>query len=78
MTRRRGTKKYKAAIVVKLKTVFFLMLLQSLWPSLGMPEFFQLVLWAIYVAEVLVLTCKLFDIRLKTLLQILHFMGRKP
>jgi len=71
----------QAKILIKLLGVFGLCYLQSYWPSIGMPMFLQVGLWVVYAAQILILSCRLFGIKIIVLSNVIgilpELMGSK-
>ncbi len=57
--------------LLRLIALLFLCYLQVLWPMHGMPKAIEMMLWAVYVGQILILSCRLFGIRMSKLIEAL-------
>ncbi len=69
---KRQSKKVAAifGVLLKLVGVFLLCYLQTIWALYRMPEFLLVALWVVYVAQILILSCRLFGIKVSQLMHV--------
>ncbi len=60
----------------KLIAVLALCYLQSIYPLNGIPYFLQVALWSAYIAELVILTARLFGIKIDLLVRVLSLFKR--
>lgn len=66
-------RKSKIEDVIKLICLMCMCSLTAMW-GVAIPAIMQIMLWAIYVAEILVLSCRLFRIKISTISNVLNII----